>query len=107
MQELLAACDLLITDYSSSMFDMAVARKKCVLYVPDLDSYLARERGLYFDLRELPFPKAETMEDLCEIVGRWPDGEDAEWVQAFLHRIGNYENGNAAKSVVKWISEKS
>jgi len=107
MQELLAACDLLITDYSSSMFDMAVAGKKCVLYVPDLNSYLARERGLYFDLRELPFPKAETMEDLCEIVSRWPDGEDAEWVQAFLHRIGNYETGNAAKSVVKWISEKS
>ena len=68
MQELLRACDLLITDYSSSMFDMAVAGKKCVLYVPDLETYLANERGLYFDLMELPFPKAMDMDALCAAV---------------------------------------
>lgn len=93
MQELLRACDLLITDYSSSMFDMAVAGKKCALYVPDLESYMAGERGLYFDINDLPFPKAEDMDALCAL--NFEDYE--EKCAAFLKRIGSFENGTAAK----------
>lgn len=68
MQELIAAADLLITDYSSCMFDMAIAQKPCVLYVPDLQQYLANERGLYFDIETLPFPIAQNMKQLCNTV---------------------------------------
>lgn len=103
MQELLIACDLLITDYSSSMFDMAVAGKKCVLYVPDLEAYLANERGLYFDLMELPFPKAADMAALCQTVNDFT-GYDARCAE-FLEKIGNFEQGNAARDVAKWIEK--
>lgn len=99
MQELLAACDLLITDYSSSMFDMAVAGKKCALYVPDLDTYLANERGLYFDLSELPFPQARDMEELCAL----DFGDYEEKRAAFLKKIGSFENGTAAKAAADRI----
>ena len=51
MQELLAASDILITDYSSSMFDMIVAEKLCLIHAPDLEEYIARERDLYFTMR--------------------------------------------------------
>lgn len=101
MQELLCACDLLITDYSSSMFDMAVAGKKCVLYVPDLESYMANERGLYFDIQTLPFAKAANMDELCGCV---TDFEGyAERCAAFNGKIGSFENGNAAASVAERI----
>ena len=103
MQELLRACDLLITDYSSSMFDMAVAGKKCALYVPDLEKYLSNERGLYFDLMELPFPKAADMDALCEAVANFADYD--ERCAAFLDKIGNFEQGHAAESVAKWIEK--
>lgn len=103
MQELLRACDLLITDYSSSMFDMAVAGKKCVLYVPDLEAYMANERGLYFDLMELPFPKAKDMDTLCEAVQDFT-GYDARCAE-FLDEIGNFEQGSAAQEVAKWIEK--
>lgn len=103
MQELLRACDLLITDYSSSMFDMAVAGKKCALYVPDLETYLANERGLYFDLMELPFPKATDMDALCEAVQDFA-GYDASCAE-FLDKIGNFEQGSAAQDVAKWIEK--
>lgn len=103
MQELLRACDLLITDYSSSMFDMAVAGKKCALYVPDLETYLANERGIYFDLAQLPFPKAKNMDALCNAVTDFAD-YDAQ-CSAFLDRIGNYEQGTAAQEVAKWIEK--
>ena len=101
MQELLAACDLLITDYSSSMFDMAVAGKKCALYVPDLESYMANERGLYFDIQALPFPKAKDMDELCCCVADFTGY--AERCQAFLKEIGSFEDGNAAQAVAQRI----
>lgn len=101
MQELLMACDLLITDYSSSMFDMAVAEKKCALYVPDLKEYMANERGLYFDINELPFPRAENMEQLCACVSDFEGYEDR--CRAFLKEIRSFEDGNAAAAVAARI----
>ncbi len=101
MQELLQSCDLLITDYSSSMFDMAVAGKKCALYMPDLEQYMANERGLYFDIQSLPFPKARDMTQLCGQIRDWQGYESR--CAAFLEQIGSFEDGNAAKAVAQRI----
>lgn len=103
MQELLAACDLLITDYSSSMFDMAVAGKKCALYLPDLKQYTANERGLYFDIEKLPFPKGETMEQLCLQLADFQGYEKR--CAAFLKDIGSFETGHAAEALAQRIEE--
>ena len=50
MNDLLAATDILITDYSSSIFEWALLRRPLVLLVPDLEEY-ARSPGLYLDYR--------------------------------------------------------
>ncbi len=105
MQELLAACDLLITDYSSSMFDMAVAGKKCVLYVPDLEQYMEKERGLYFDMDALPFPQAGDMTQLQVAVGNFDETAYQEKLAAFMLEIGSFEDGNAAKAVAEQIEK--
>lgn len=105
MQELLIACGLLITDYSSSMFDMAVAGKKCVLFVPDLENYTANERGLYFDIRQLPFPQCMDMEQLCEEISHFDEKRYAQSISEFIGKIGSFEDGNAAKRIVRRIEE--
>ncbi|MBR4863347.1 MAG: CDP-glycerol glycerophosphotransferase family protein [Oscillospiraceae bacterium] len=101
MQELLQSCDLLITDYSSSMFDMAIAGKACVLYMPDLSAYQEKERGLYFDVTTLPFPKAETMEALCRCMETWDEEGYKNGLQAFCRQIGSFETGTAAQTVAQ------
>lgn len=103
MQELLVACDLLITDYSSSMFDMVVAGKVCVLYVPDLKSYCKNERGLYFEPDELPFKKAVNMDELCNVVKYLDTACDG--YKTFLKKIGSYEDGRAAERVCERINQ--
>lgn len=105
MQELLVACDLLITDYSSSMFDMAVAGKRCVLYVPDLAQYMANERGLYFDMEALPFSRAQDMESLCRCVQEFDSDTYQNSLAAFREQIGSYEDGNAAMAVAERIEK--
>ena len=46
MQELLAVSDILITDYSSCMFDGMIGKKKVFLFVNDLIEYRLKKEGL-------------------------------------------------------------
>jgi CDP-glycerol glycerophosphotransferase len=107
MQELLAAVDVLITDYSSCMFDFAVAGKPCFLYTPDLQNYLQKERGLYFDFEELPFPASMSLQDLCACVKAFDSGQYKAAAEDFTQRVGSFEDGNAAVRVVEYIKQKA
>lgn len=103
MQELLSACDILFTDYSSCMFDMAIAKKKCFLYVPDLEEYISKERGLYFDINNLPFSLSKKMDDLCENIKIFNEESYISEIESFMKEIGSYEDGNAAKRISEYI----
>lgn len=103
MQELIAAADVLITDFSSCMFDMAIAKKTCVLYAPDLDEYLENERGLYFDIMELPFPIAKSMDELCDILSGFNSEDYYAKLEAFMGSIGSFEDGHASMRVCDYI----
>lgn len=103
MQELIAAADILITDFSSCMFDMAITGKTCVLYAPDLEEYLEKERGLYFDIKELPFPIAKDMNELCRILSNFDYKEYQFKLDKFMCTIGSFENGHAAERVCEYI----
>jgi CDP-ribitol ribitolphosphotransferase len=50
LNDLLALADVLVTDYSSSVFEFALLRRPIVLVAPDLEAY-ERDPGLYLDLR--------------------------------------------------------
>ncbi|MBO4419455.1 MAG: CDP-glycerol glycerophosphotransferase family protein [Oscillospiraceae bacterium] len=67
MQELLCAAGLLITDYSSSMFDYALTGKPVVQFAIDIESY-QKDRDFYFPLDQLPFPLARSDEELETIL---------------------------------------
>lgn len=75
--ELLCAADLLVTDYSSILFDYALLRRPAVLYVPDRNAY-EEERGIYFPLESYCWAGlAETMDGLIEAVRDPAMDEDA------------------------------
>lgn len=103
MQELLAASDILVTDYSSCMFDMGVAKKPCLLYTSDLDNYIRNERGLYFNLSELPFPIATSNENLIELIMSFDIKGYQYKLYNFMKSVGSYENGSASSQVVSYI----
>ena len=60
-------CDMLITDYSSVLFDFALTKRPVILFVYDAEEY-ARDRGMYFSVQDLPFVKAETLKQLQEYI---------------------------------------
>ena len=66
-EELLAVADVLITDYSSVLFDYMIYRKTAVLFAPDLKQY-EDKRGFYLDYRSIPYPLVEESGKLAEVV---------------------------------------
>lgn len=73
VSELYLAADVLVTDYSSSMFDFAVTRKPLVFFMYDRERYENRTRGVYFDLSPLaPGPIVETTVDLLDALAELP-----------------------------------
>lgn len=63
----LNAVDILITDYSSVFFDFSITKKPIVLFMYDFKAYM-EERGMYTDVRKLPFEKIYTMEDMTKYI---------------------------------------
>lgn len=65
--DVLNLADVLITDYSSVMFDFLCTRRKIVLYCYDKEDYI-NNRGIYFDINQLPFPIVTTIDELVKEV---------------------------------------
>ncbi len=96
--EMLSACDVLVTDYSSVFFDFAASRKKIVLYTPDEDTYDA-ERGFYFPLSDLPFEKVGNAQDLVNALNTPKAYDDSEFIKKFC----TYDRKDAAKYILSHI----
>lgn len=102
INDLYLVADVLVTDYSSTMFDFAVTGRPIVYFAPDLAQY-ALERGVYFDLAECaPGPiyegidaLAEALRELPELVERYRDR-----YAAFRARFAPWDDGHAAARVV-------
>src|SRR5699024_672654 len=69
MQELLLLADMLITDYSSSMFDYANLKRPMLFYTYDLETYRDQTRGFYIDFeKEAPGPLIRTSHELVQAI---------------------------------------
>jgi teichoic acid ribitol-phosphate primase len=87
VNELMLASDVLITDYSSVIFEFALLDRPIVFFAPDHDAY-ERERGFYFDYRqEGPGPVFETTRGVAEYL-----------------RAGDFDTARLAQFRQKWFA---
>ena len=105
--ELLSIVDVLVTDYSSVLFDFLPTRRPVILFIKDYEQYL-RDRGLYFGIEEIP---ASAASGLDELLGRVRDAiggrlrEDPELREQALRRYCPEEDGRACERVAGMILE--
>ncbi len=91
--DFLNTSDLLITDYSSIMFDYAVSKKKIILFTYDRKEYLG-DRGIYIDLDDMDLPKVDTVEELAEEINR-----ESVFYPKFYDRFCSLDSADTAKNV--------
>jgi CDP-glycerol glycerophosphotransferase len=103
VNDLLLAADVLITDYSSVMFDFAVTRKPIIFFAYDLSQYRDQLRGVYFDLEALaPGPIASTTDEVEKALASLDVGSDpyASAYDEFVATFCPTDDGSAAARVV-------
>ncbi len=98
MQELLCAADILITDYSSSMWDFALLGRSCFLYTPDIDQYI-RDRGVFTPPEQWPGMICRSMDELCDKIKNIEEDACAAKAKRHLDFMGSYETGHATEMI--------
>ena len=102
VQELLVAADILITDYSSIMWDFSLQRKPVFLFHPDLDRY-EKERGYYLPFKSMPYMEVFSNEEICQKIEEFQEGRYQEALSRFLQDYGSFYRGTASKAVTERI----
>lgn len=102
IQELMAAADIGVTDYSSWIFDFILSGKPGFIYAEDINKYI-NSRGFYYPLSETPFAINESNECLCKNIAEFDYEIYKQKVDKFLNDKGCYENGCASKNISNFI----
>ncbi len=102
-QELVAGCDALITDYSSIMFEPAFVKKPVFLFTTDREEYLLKDRKFLIDYAELPFPIAESNEELAKNIANFNYDIYVKNIDAFFDKYDVHEDGHASERAARFI----
>jgi len=102
ISDLFLIADLLITDYSSVMFDFSVTGKPIYFFTPDLTHYRDGLRGFYFDLlAEAPGPVLSTAAELVTAIRSPKPAEFAERYDAWRTKYNPQDDGGAGDRIVR------
>ncbi|TFV71003.1 CDP-glycerol glycerophosphotransferase family protein [Blastococcus sp. CT_GayMR20] len=103
IRDLYLAADILVTDYSSTMFDFAITGRPILFFTYDLDYFRDELRGFYFDLAEAaPTPLLRTSKELVEAIADVDAimTERAEAYARFRETFTHLEDGAATRRVL-------
>lgn len=104
MQELLCAADILITDYSSSIWDYSFTYRPCFLYAADVDDYI-ENRGFDKDIYTWGFPVCKSDKELYDAIVNF-DQEDFRQKMENHHKdLGSFENGHATEKFCSFLNK--
>ena len=103
MQDLLQCADVLLTDYSSCMWDFSLMGKPCFLYARDIAAYRG-ERDFYTPIESWPFPLSADNDGLAKIIADFDGERYRQAVKRHHEELGSTESGTAAQQCVERIA---
>lgn len=107
VQELVLACDRLITDFSSVYYDAYVASRPVIHFAHDFERFMTKDMGFNYDIREFSGgPLAYNEDELLQVLAK----DDAELLASRGPRIGEmleFEKGDACSGYYDLVSALS
>ncbi|HHT98142.1 MAG TPA: CDP-glycerol glycerophosphotransferase family protein [Clostridiales bacterium] len=102
--------DILITDYSSVMFDYSILKRPMIFYCYDLNQYMNDIRGFYFDfVSEAPGPIIKESKDLTKYIKDFNNDlyykEYNERYNRFVNKYNHLDNGLASIKTIELINK--
>lgn len=104
--ELFLAADMLITDYSSVMFDYSILERPMIFYCYDYKEYKDSLRGFYFDFtKKAPGPIVLNTQELIEAVKTYAVDDNRGQYEEFCRSFNPWDDGRASCKVVRLIKD--
>ncbi len=110
IEDLYLISDMMITDYSSAMFDYVLLDKPMIFFIYDLEAYRDRLRGIYVDIEsEAPGPIVYDTDGLITAIENLDDEVEAcgGRIRAFKERYVGYENPDSCRMIVRKVIKPS
>lgn len=104
IQELFLISDILITDYSSTMFDFNNTHRPIFLFATDVDEY-RKMRGLKDFYFTVPFPLCRNNDELMNAIEKHNEQDYKKKLEAFNIIYGDVDDGHASERVVERLKE--
>ena len=102
-QELLLLTDVLISDYSSVMWDASLLNIPVFIYAPDYYEYLKFERGFAYKMSKIPFKIALNNDELKNAILDFDNDKYLSDIHLHHKKEKSYDKGISSKTVVKKI----
>lgn len=107
INDLMTVADIMITDYSSVVFEYCLFERPMAFFTYDLDEYID-ERGLYYDFDEVtPGPLCTTNEELIDYIENVEIRFDKQEVIDFKKRFMSCCDGHSSERIWNLVEEKS
>ena len=106
--DILLVSDLLITDYSSVLFDYANLKRPMIFYMYDIDEYKNSVRDFYIDTNTLPGPVCKDFDKVLKEIEEWEEADGSkdfinEKYIDFYERFCSIDNGDSAEKICKTV----
>ena len=106
IQELYLVSDVVITDYSSVMFDYMQTGNPVFLYAADIEEY-KKERDFFLSPDNLPFPLAKNDAELQSAIREYDPVAERKKTETFIRLHGFCDegeaSGDAAERILRWV----
>ncbi len=106
INDLYLISDVLLTDYSSTIFDFAILNRPIIKYAPDLELYESKMRGFYLDYhQEIPATSIKNERELSELLKSFEEYKLfwTDEITDFNQRFNGLNDGKATKRIVEKI----
>ncbi len=104
LNSLLLASDLLITDYSSIIFEYCLLKRPMIFYAYDYEEFSDHGRGFYYDYESfVPGPVAYSCQEVIELIKR-KDFQQYK-LDSFISSQYSYIDGNATARLIELIRQ--
>lgn len=111
IQELYLISDMMITDYSSVMFDYTILKRPVLFFTYDMENYKNNLRDFYFDMfEEVPGPICRTNDEMIDFIKNYNEedykSEFGEKYKKWTDKFNPFDDGNASRKIIDLIRSK-